>query len=145
MKSARPTRKCDDTALQREIRAFGIDVMNKIFSACQDALLSKQPRTCHWTRGHQHAVNWLKEQRMAVVPTDKDGGMALVSHADLAVLYDEHLNGAKYYRIDAFDIQPGSVISLMRRHFVSIEKLTGEEGLAKHMVKEARMSNWSRP
>lgn len=139
----KPTKACSDPQQPPEVKAFVQDLRAKLHSALI-AELGKAGfgRHSNMCKAHHLAFTWLRANGWRVEPSDKDGGHVLMKLEDLKDLKAERFIPPTYFRVQRSEIKPGSIMSVMRRHFRQVERATEENGIAKFFEAQARRADW---
>lgn len=86
---------------------------------------------------------------MLPIPTDKDGGVCIISESEHLSLLNEKLQPDTYFEINSLNVQMGPIISRAKKVAKSFAKYFAEDGdealqMGKYLANEIQFSDWKR-
>ena len=121
-----------------EIQAVSRRAANAVLKACRKACQHHRPRDhrfSNFTGLYRLASEWIRDSRWAVVQSDKDGCLALVTRTQLVDVHKQLLDTCWYRPAAASDVTAAFIAckSLANKFGKRVETFEGIEGIADEM------------
>ena len=127
-----------------DLRAFAGEVRAKLAEAVRTAVNSRRPVCTTRPRFEIFGFEWLIENDISAIQTDKDGGFCLVNKQLVCQLHENVMKRPMYEEIGPWSVLALDVLRGMCRLLKRAEQTLEIDGFASHYINTIRNSNSDR-